>query len=47
MFEKIDNNIYSSPRDIYIERLEKNLRKSFEDRAVNIRRARKGYPGRA
>jgi NADH-quinone oxidoreductase subunit D len=41
MFEDIDKNIYSSPRDIYFERLDKDLRQFLEDKAMLISRAGK------
>jgi NADH:ubiquinone oxidoreductase subunit D len=41
MFENIDNNIYSSPGGIYIERLDKSLRQFLEPKSGKISRAGK------
>jgi len=41
MFEDIDKKIYSNPRDIYMERLDKNLRQFLESEAASISRAGK------
>ena len=41
MLEDIDKAIFSSPHDIYFERLDKNLRQFLEDKAGQIRRAGK------
>jgi NADH:ubiquinone oxidoreductase subunit D len=41
MFENIDNNIYSSPGGLYIERLDKSLRQFLEPKSGKISRAGK------
>jgi hypothetical protein len=41
MFESLDNNIYSNPGGIYIERLDKNLRQLLEPMEGKISRAGK------
>jgi len=38
MFDNIDNKIYSNPRAIYLEKMEKNLRQFLEGKAVRINR---------